>query len=268
MYRIIDSHCHVYPEKIAAKAVAAIGQFYDIPMVFDGRIDTMQKICREAGVTHNVIFSVATTAQQVSSINSFIAATAQASGGTMTGLGTLFPGSEQMEQDVEQIISLGLKGVKLHPDFQKFPIDGEICTEMYELCRGRLPILFHCGDYRYDFSNPNRLKVVLEKYPDLQVVGAHFGGWSLCQTAADQLHGYDNLVVDCSSSFYNLSPETARELVLTYGTDRVLFASDFPMWNPRDNIEVLMKMELQPEDYEKIFHANAERIFGIPPVSP
>lgn len=265
MYTIIDSHCHVYPEKIASKAVAAIGDFYHTPMGYDGKVETLKRISREAGVGHNVIFSVATTPHQVASINRFIADTVRASGGTMTGLGTLFPGSATMEEDVEQILALGLKGVKLHPDFQKFPIDAEICTEMYELCRGRLPILFHCGDYRYDYSNPNRLKVILERYPDLQVIGAHFGGWSLCESATRELHGYDNLVVDCSSSFFNLSPEICKKLVLSYGTDRVLFASDFPMWNPRGNIEVLMNMNLHPGDYEKIFHQNAEGIFGIPP---
>ena len=28
-YFVIDTHCHIYPEKIAAKAVAGTDKFYD-----------------------------------------------------------------------------------------------------------------------------------------------------------------------------------------------------------------------------------------------
>ena len=33
---IIDFHAHIYPDKIAAKASAAIGEFYDAPMARHG----------------------------------------------------------------------------------------------------------------------------------------------------------------------------------------------------------------------------------------
>ena len=36
MRKIIDCHCHIYPEKIAAKAVESIGNFYYISMDMDG----------------------------------------------------------------------------------------------------------------------------------------------------------------------------------------------------------------------------------------
>ena len=38
-YVIYDCHTHIYPEKIAAKAVKSIGDFYDIPMDTDGTVD-------------------------------------------------------------------------------------------------------------------------------------------------------------------------------------------------------------------------------------
>lgn len=41
--RVIDCHCHIYPQKIAHKAVEAIGDFYHIPMQMDGTIDTLLK---------------------------------------------------------------------------------------------------------------------------------------------------------------------------------------------------------------------------------
>lgn len=263
MYEIIDAHCHIYPDKIADKAVQGIGNFYEMGMAYDGRLETLQRVNREAGVTHSIIFSVATTPHQVSSINHFIAENADNSGGTMTGLGALHPDSEDPEGDVRQILELGLKGVKLHPDVQKFAMDDARCMRLYELCEGRLPILFHCGDTRYDFSNPNRLKRVLENFPRLQVIGAHFGGWSLWEEAARELCGYPNLVVDCSSAFPYLAPETAKRIIGLYSPERVLYASDFPMWHPKDNIEYLERLGLRDEDYENIFSKNARRVFGM-----
>lgn len=176
---IIDAHCHIYPDKIAARAAQSIGEFYDIPMDMDGTVDTLLRVGKQAGVTHYLVHSVATTPAQVHSINEFIAGTVQQHPGLMTGFGTLHPDSENIQADIEHLIDLGLKGIKLHPDFQKFNIDSEKALSIYRLVAGRLPILIHTGDFRYDYSHPRRLKRAMEFVPDLTVIGAHFGGWSV-----------------------------------------------------------------------------------------
>ena len=207
-YRIIDSHCHIYPDKIAQKASDATANFYELPPSLDGRISTLLEHGEKAGIDHFIVQSVATTPKQVSSINRFIAASVAESGGRFTGLGTLHPDSEDMEADVNEILSLGLKGIKLHPDIQRVEIDDPRMHKMYKLCEGKLPILMHTGDCRYDFSNPNRMIPILEQYPDLTVIGAHFGGWSIWEEATDKLSKYKNFLVDCSSSLYAITPQT------------------------------------------------------------
>ena len=264
MFPVIDTHCHIYPDKIAQKAARGIGTFYDIAMNFDGRLDTLKDVSSSAHVTHSVIFSVATTPHQVRSINSFIAQNVASGSGRFTGLGTMHPDSEDMEGDVQQILELGLKGVKLHPDVQGFPIDDERGRHICELCeKHRLPLLIHCGDYRYDFSNVNRLKPILSDYKDLQVIGAHFAGWSLWENAAEALHGFENLVVDSSSTFHWVSRDTAKKLISLYSTDRILFGSDFPMWDPKDEIAYWQGLHLRDEDYEKVYYKNAQQMFSI-----
>ena len=264
MFPVIDTHCHIYPDKIAQKAARGIGTFYDIAMNFDGRLDTLKDVSSSAHVTHSVIFSVATTPRQVRSINSFIAQNVAAGGGRFTGLGTMHPDSEDMEGDVQQILELGLKGVKLHPDVQGFPIDDERGRHICELCeKHHLPLLIHCGDYRYDFSNVNRLKPILSDYKDLQVIGAHFAGWSLWENAAEALHGFDNLVVDSSSTFHWVEPSLVKRFIRTYGSEKVMFGSDFPMWNVKDELDSMLSLKLSDAEYENIFHLTAERVFGI-----
>lgn len=262
MNQITDCHCHIYPEKIASKAVASIGEFYSLPMSNNGTLEGLLEAGAKAGITHYIVFSVATTPHQVHSINKFIADIADKSGGVITGLGTLHPYSTDLKGDIEQLCELGLKGVKLHPDIQAIQIDSPECMEIYRLCSGKLPILFHCGDHRYDYSNPDRLKRVLESFPELQVIGAHFGGWSIWEQAAKELCGYKNLTVDCSSSLYALSPEKAAEIVRMYGAERVLFGADYPMWSPEEELKRFYAMKLSESENELILCKNAQRIFN------
>ena len=262
-YPIIDCHCHIYPDKIADKAVEAIGAFYNLPMCYDGRSSTMIQKSNSIGVVHNIIFSVATTPQQVGSINNFIAKCVEAGEGRFTGLGSLHPETENIAEEIATIKKLGLKGVKLHPDFQKFKIDDEKLYRIYELCSGELPIMLHTGDYRYDFSNPQRMARVLEKFPELTVIGAHFGGWSVWEEAADVLFGYENFYVDCSSSFHWLKPVKAKELIRKYGADKVLFGTDFPMWSYEDEFEYFSNLNLNEDENRKILFENAQNLFDI-----
>ena len=260
-YRIIDSHCHIYPDKIAEKASASTSDFYKMPSLFDGKISTLLERGVAAGIEHFIVQSVATSPTQVSGINHFIAKAVAESNGCFTGLGTLHPDSENIEADIEEIISLGLKGVKLHPDIQRVAIDDARMANIYELCAERLPILMHTGDHRFDFSNPNRMLPELLKYPNLTVVGAHFGGWSVWDEAVEKLSKFENFYVDCSSSLYAMTAEKAKELIKAYGVDRVLFGTDYPMWDIETEIDRFMKIELTEEEREAILYNNAARLF-------
>ena len=91
---------------------------------------------------------------------------------------------EDAEGEILRIKAMGLRGIKLHPDFQKFEIDDEKMFPTYKILeREKLPILFHTGDKRYNFSGPRHLIKIMEKFPDLVCIGAHFGGWSMWDEA-------------------------------------------------------------------------------------
>ena len=263
-YEIIDCHCHIYPDAIVSKAVEAIEGFYDYRYKgFDGTIATMIKNGEAAGVKHYVVFSVATTPKQVHSINSFIADSVKNSDGAFIGLGTLHPSSDNLRKDFEELIFLGLKGVKLHPDFQKIAIDDPRCEEIYRLCSGRIPVLLHTGDYRFDYSNPARMKRMLEKYPDCIFIGAHFGGWSVWDEAVSELSSYPNFYVDTSSCFSDITVEKVAQLIKAYSADRVLFGTDYPLGDSRTEIEKLKMAADEDVILKKILHNNAVRIFGL-----
>ncbi len=264
MYKILDAHCHIYPDKIAEKAAEATGHFYGIEMDLDGKVSTLLLEGEKAGITHFLIQSVATTPKQVSSINRFISESVSKSSGKMTGFGTMHPESDDPERDFAELLELGLRGVKLHPDIQGFKIDDFRMLKIYELCeKYKLPVLMHCGDKRYDNSNPNRIVPILDIYTDLIMIGAHFGGYSVWEDAVSKLSGYENFYIDTSSSLFEVTPEKAREYINAYGADRVMFGTDYPMWSPKEELKRFMKIDLSEEEREKILYDNAAKLLGI-----
>ena len=122
--RIIDSHCHVYPQAIAYKAVKGVSDFYDgVGDSWDGLASTVKEQWKKKGIDHAVIFSVATKLSQVESINRFIAKTVSESDGFFTGLGAMHQDYPDIGSEVETMISMGLNGVKMHLEMQKGAID-------------------------------------------------------------------------------------------------------------------------------------------------
>ena len=261
--RIFDAHCHIYPAIIAQKAAAATAKFYEgLGITLDGTVQTL--FSHSGEITMHLVQSVATTQLQVHSVNNFIAREVAQFPDRLYGFGTLH--QESSSEDIRQILDLGLHGVKLHPDIQRFELDDpRIFALCEELEANDLTLLIHTGDDRFDFSNPNRLIPLLRAFPKLKVIGAHFGGHTMWQEAARQLAGnYENLWVDCSSSFSALNKEEARDLIHAYGADRVLFGTDYPMWSPKEELKVFRSLELDPQEEQAILWDNAARLFNLP----
>lgn len=257
---IIDLHAHIYPDKIAEKAAAGIGSFYNIKIDCSGTAENLIKNGGEAGISRFFVHSVATAPHQVSSINQFIAQQCKKHS-CFIGFGTIHPLLDSPIEAVEEIISLGLRGVKLHPDTQHFNMDDPRMFPIYDMIQGRLPVLMHCGDYRYTYSHPSRLKNVLKNFPKLTVIAAHFGGWSLWDLALEYLLD-QNCYVDCSSSIMFLGKKRAKELIGLYGAERVVFGTDYPMWTAQQSVEDVMGLKLRDEELELILNKNARRILG------
>lgn len=263
MERILDAHCHIYPDKIAERAVQGVAAFYDLSMDMDGTVTGLLNVGDQYGITNFLVHSVSTTPHQVKSINEFIAAQVAVYPDKLTGFGTLHPDSDTMEEDLAHLMELGLKGVKLHPDFQKFSMESEKSVKMCRLFAGKLPLMVHTGDYRYNYSNPDNMLKFFDQVPDITVIGAHFGGWSVVDEAVEKLAEIPNLYVDCSSSFYSMDKAKAVDVIKAFGADKVLFGSDYPMWNPGAELEFLHSLGLSEEDERRILWENGSKLLGL-----
>ncbi len=256
---IIDVHTHIYPEKIAAKALVNIGNYYNVPMRCKGTAEDLLILGTQAGISKFVISSVATTVEQVPAINNFIASVASRNS-RFIGFGTIHPDFPDPEKEIQRIISLGLKGIKLHPDCQKFYVDTARMLPIYEKLEGKLPILFHVGDRRTDYSSPQRLANILDKFTGLICIAAHLGGYRVWETQGHILIG-KNLYLDTSSSLMFLDRQKALSIIRKHGVDKVLFGTDYPVWSRKEELQHFFELGLTEEENYKILYLNAKKLF-------
>lgn len=260
--RIIDFHNHIYPEAIAQKASKSISDFYELEGGgMDGRVETLLERGTQAGIDHYVVLPVGLKPNHVRHINEFIVGQV-AQHPQFTGFGTVHAAMENLCEEVEFICASGLRGIKMHPDTQLFNIDDERLFPMYEMAQGRLMIMPHMGDQRYDYSRPERLRRVMELFPRLEVVGTHFGGYSMYDVAYENLYDKD-CVFDVSSTLMFLEKEDAVKLIRKYGPDRLVYGTDYPLWDPVTEMERFMSLGLTDDEIERICWKTPARVLGI-----
>ena len=261
--RFIDFHCHIYPDAIAVKAADNVRQFYNglgNPAI-DGSVKTLLERGTLAGVSEFVVLPVAVQASRTRHINDFILEQVEKQP-RFYGYGTIHAGMEDLTGEVQHIMDKGLRGIKMHPDYQTFDIDDPRMFPVYEQIQGEMPIVFHMGDLRYDYSHPAKLRHVLELFPKLQVVAAHFGGYQMRDIAKEVLSD-TKCLFDTSSSLMFMQPGEAEKLIRHYGADRFLFGSDYPMWDPVMELKRFLKLDLTDDEKEQIAWKTAAELLRV-----
>lgn len=260
--QFIDFHCHVYPDAIAPKAAESIRTFYQLgDDSMDGTVASLLRYGDAAGIDRFVILPVAMKPERTRHINDFILEQV-ASQPRFFGYGTVHAAMENITDEVQYIMDSGLLGLKMHPDSQVFSIDDARLFPVYEMIRGKLPVIFHMGDHRFDYSHPARLRHVLDLFPGLQVIAAHFGGYSMQETAYEYLKDTD-CFFDVSSSLMFMEQGVPEMYINRYGAERFVYGSDYPMWNPEVEMQRFMKLKLTQQQREQIAYKTAESILGI-----
>lgn len=260
--KITDVHTHIFPPKIAEKAVKSIGDFYEIPMTSEnGTSEALLKSGEEIGVCKYLVFSTATKKEQVESINRFIISECEKHSEFM-GLGTMFTEYENFENEIKFLKENGIKGIKLHPDFQKFAFDDKRLYPVFEcLSANKMFVLTHSGDKRYSFSNPDKITRVAKDFPKMNVIAAHFGGWSEWDTVAE-MPKLENVFYDTSSTLAMTDKETVMKIFSKFDRSHFFFGTDFPMWGHKEELERFLSLNLGEKTNEDILYNNFEKFYG------
>ena len=259
MTSIFDFHTHAYPEKVAEKAVAFLNSYYRVTCQGDGTMADLLRSEDEAGVGYLLVHAVATKPSQVEDVNTWIAAHLS---DRVFGFGTIHPLYSGIEAELKRIARLGLRGLKLHPDFQGYYVNDPSMDIVYSNIEDKMPVLFHAGDETSDFSSPRRIADVVARYPKLTVIAAHLGGYSEWDEAEKYLIG-KNLYIDTSSALWAIPREKAVRLIRKHGVEKVLFGTDYPLTHHKEELARFEALGLTETEKRLILFENAKRLLKL-----
>ncbi|MBO7594554.1 MAG: amidohydrolase family protein [Salinivirgaceae bacterium] len=257
--QLIDAHAHIFPDALAAKASVSVGNWYNIMPHTDATSNNLIEHEKAVGACKCLVCSPALKPHNVPTINTYISNECKLHQ-EFVGFGTMHRDFEDYEEELDRVVSLGLKGIKFHHDMQGFYIDDPKMMPIYRAIADRsLALLLHMGDSRLDFSSPGRLAVIARQFPNLTIIGAHFGGYRRWDEVMS-IPVFDNVYFDTSSSLAFLEPEKARELIEKFGVSHFFWGSDFPMWSPREEWQRFLSLGFDDETNQKIGYENFARV--------
>lgn len=263
---VIDFHTHAFPAKIAVRAIETLSACSGgaVPM-HDGTVEALSAYVRKSGAEKAVLLNIATNPKQQKSVNDF--AISLLGNDTIIPFGSVHPDAPDALEELERLKESGIRGVKLHPDYQHFFVDEDRMLKIYEKAAALgLITVFHAGvDIGYPspvHCTPERLLRVLPVFGDTPVVAAHWGGYLLWERALAVLAG-TNVYLDTAFSAGRMPPDYARALVKAHSAEKILLGSDLP-WSGTDReIAFIRSLGLPEEQVQKILGNNAKKILHI-----
>ena len=260
-----DIHTHAFHPKIAHKAVEHLNTVYHLDCRGDGTIEHLLEREKAAGIDRCIVLCAATAPAQVIPANNY-AMKLQREHEEVIGFGTLHPAYVDWEDELERMKAGGLRGIKLHPDFQGFALNDRRLLPIFESAQDDFVFEIHIGsDDPLDKapSSPFMLADLMRSFPRLRVIGAHFGGYQMWDYSLEALGDFENLWIDTSSTTPYVTPSLLQRLLARHDPDRLLFGTDWPIYDPVHELERLRTMSGLGEDAVERILSNAGRLLGI-----
>lgn len=262
---LIDFHTHAFPERIAQRAIRKLS--YDagglMPQT-NGTLCSLKEQMEKDGVDVSVVHAIATSPRQQKNVNDF--AIEMNTDPAIVAFGSVHPDAPDALQELERIADAGLKGVKLHPEYQGFYADDEKMKPIYrKISQLGLITLFHAGkDYGFlppYHCMPEHMRKAL-KWFDSPVVAAHWGGVDCSEEVLQKLCGQD-IWFDLSFGYSNMPKPIAQAILDKHTPDRLLFGSDMPWHRPAWEKQLIESLQLSDSDKEKIYFRNAQKLLSM-----
>ena len=264
--KIFDVHTHVFPDKIAARALEHLQRkSHGIPVFCDGTRADQLRLALETGYTGLMNCPVVTNPGQMRSVNDWVASW---NAWPCLSMGGVHPDAENVIEELQRIKELGLHGIKLHPEYQEFELLEKRMEGIWERCESLgLPVLVHAGnDIGFPESEracPADFAELARCYPRLEIICAHMGGWRNWNLVERDLAGR-RVWLDTSFSLpYMTDQSQFKRIILQHGTDRVLYGTDSPWQSLQSGLNEILLLDLPEQDIEQILWGNAARLFHL-----
>lgn len=260
----IDIHTHVFPPKVSDKILNQLQKHYDIEPTGNGHAADLINRLDAVDLDKAVVLTAATAPAQVVPANNW-AIDLKKTYSRLIPFGTLHPDFAQNEAELDRLEKHGIKGLKFHPDFQGYRMDDQNLFDIMEMISDRFICIFHVGDNLPPDKNPScprKLANLRKAFPKPTIIAAHMGGYRHWDFALEHLADTD-IYVDTSSVLNFVDDNKLKLLFNTFGRDRILFGSDYPLFDPSSEIEQLsQRLHLTESALDRLL-GQADEIFQL-----
>lgn len=265
---IIANHAHVFPKELRE----------------DGTLDELKKLMEACSIDKAVAFAPFADRFCECSIggnpNDWLAKEI-ANDPDIYGFGTVDLERDDIADQIKHIADLGFKGLKMHPPYQEFVIDGEKAFQAYAAAEeAGLFISFHCGMHWHRLRDnlPILYDEVAWNFPRLSISLEHIGGYHfftdalavMCNNSRNKegcvYAGWTSISDQNGIGSWTLTDTQLETVIRQTGVGRSMFGLDFP-YNDADEINYdiarIKRLNIPDEAKENILGGTMAKILGI-----
>ena len=268
---VVDFHTHVFPDKIAKKTIEYLAEKGGNTPHSDGTVSGLYSALEKGLVDVAVALPVLTKPEQFESVFNFVIKINEEFSNKdkkIISFGGIHPACDDIKGKLKRVKEAGLKGVKIHPDYQNTFIDDDGYIEILKCAKDLdLIVVTHAGiDCGYRECTikcpPSLTRKVIDKVNHEKFVLAHLGGSEMVGDVLKYLAG-EKVYFDTAYVLSRIKKEDFLSVLDKHGDDRILFASDFP-WSSMDgDVEILKSFVEDKDTQNKILYKNALSLLGL-----
>lgn len=268
---VIDFHTHVFPDKIARSTIDYLAEKGNTTPYTDGTVGGLLSSMINGGVDISVTFPVLTKPSQFEKITQFVCGINERFSDKkpkIISFGGIHPDCDDVKGKLKFLKELGIKGIKIHPDYQQTNFNDPKYVEIIKCAKDNdLIVITHSGVDNGYLDCPVRCTpdMVLDVYKKVnysKLVLAHYGAHKMWDEALSKLCDLD-LYFDTAFTMHQIDEDIFKKILAKRGADKILFATDSPWGDVKKDKNRLLSFNLKKEDNDKIFYKNALSLLNI-----
>ena len=182
-----------------------------------------------------------------------------------------FEGMDGVRAFEDAVTNMGFIGAHMYPHwFELAPDHAKYYPFYAKCCELNVPIQMQVGqsmvysqEYRTrSVGQPIALAAVACDLPELKMIGIHVGiPWH--DEMISMAWKHDNIFIGCDAHRPKYWPKSFIHYLNSYGQDKIIFGTDFPVLEFKKTIYDIDALGLKPEVRKKLLRDNVVRVYGL-----
>lgn len=268
---VIDFHTHAFPDAIAERTIQKLAAIAWSTPCHDGTMRGLVRGMQAGGIDRSVVLPVVTAPRQFETVNRFAAQHNGRDG--LIFFGGIHPDCDEPEKKLDTLRTMGLCGIKLHPDYQGVRLgDARYIRIVRQAIARGMTVVTHTGQDPLCPDDVHATTADIERLldgvyrggapGDGALVLAHLGGVGQLEETEARLMGAP-VYFDTAFMLDRVPAEQVVRLCRRHGTDRVLFASDSPWGEPAAFYRIFRSLPFTEEEREQMLWRNAAALLNM-----